>query len=85
MKVGESGLVVGIDHIDELIQDSIKNLRRDHNLSKMVDDGRIRMVVGDGRKGYPEFAPYDIIHVGGAIPEVPEDVSASIGVRRGGY
>ena len=74
LKAGEKGLVVGIDHIDELIQDSIKNLRRDSTLSEMVDAGRIRMVVGDGRKGYEEHSPYNVIHVGGAIPEVPEEV-----------
>ncbi|XP_024954927.2 protein-L-isoaspartate O-methyltransferase 1 isoform X3 [Citrus sinensis] len=26
----------------------------------------------DGRKGWPEFAPYDAIHVGAAAPEIPQ-------------
>jgi len=25
----------------------------------------------DGRKGLPENGPYDVIHVGGALPKVP--------------
>lgn len=28
-------------------------------------------VVVDGRQGWPEFAPYDAIHVGAAAPEIP--------------
>lgn len=27
-------------------------------------DGGIEIICGDGRKGYPKYAPYDIIHVG---------------------
>lgn len=27
--------------------------------------------VTDGRQGWPEFAPYDAIHVGAAAPEIP--------------
>lgn len=26
----------------------------------------------DGRLGWPEFAPYDAIHVGAAAPEIPQ-------------
>lgn len=29
-------------------------------------------VVADGRLGWPEFAPYDAIHVGAAAPEIPQ-------------
>ena len=28
--------------------------------------------VGDGRKGYPEEAPYNAIHVGAAAPTLPQ-------------
>ena len=31
-------------------------------------------VVGDGRLGYKENAPYDAIHVGAAAEEVPHEV-----------
>ena len=33
--------------------------------------------VGDGRRGYPEEAPYDAIHVGAAAAVVPQPVSIS--------
>lgn len=29
-------------------------------------------MVIDGRLGWPEFAPYDAIHVGAAAPEIPQ-------------
>lgn len=32
-------------------------------------------LVGDGRMGYAEEAPYDAIHVGAAAPVVPQAVS----------
>lgn len=30
------------------------------------------IIVADGRQGWPEFAPYDAIHVGAAAPEIPQ-------------
>ena len=29
-------------------------------------------ILTDGREGWPEFAPYDAIHVGAAAPEIPQ-------------
>ncbi len=40
----------------------------------MIKSGRIKMVCGDGRKGYHQDAPYDAIHVGAAAHEIPEAV-----------
>ena len=31
----------------------------------------IVMVAGDGRQGWSRGAPYDVIHVGAAAPEIP--------------
>jgi protein-L-isoaspartate(D-aspartate) O-methyltransferase len=31
----------------------------------------IIVVLADRRKGWPEFAPYDAIHVGAAVSEIP--------------
>ena len=28
----------------------------------------------DGRQGWPDFAPYDAIHVGAAAPEIPQQL-----------
>nr|XP_008514884.1 PREDICTED: protein-L-isoaspartate(D-aspartate) O-methyltransferase isoform X2 [Equus przewalskii] len=68
--VGPTGKVVGIDHIKELVDDSINNVRKDDPM--LLSSGRVQLVVGDGRMGYPEEAPYDAIHVGAAAPVVPQ-------------
>uniref|UniRef100_A0A4X1VR22 Protein-L-isoaspartate(D-aspartate) O-methyltransferase n=2 Tax=Sus scrofa TaxID=9823 RepID=A0A4X1VR22_PIG len=68
--VGPSGKVIGIDHIKELVDDSINNVRKDDPM--LLSSGRVQLVVGDGRMGYAEEAPYDAIHVGAAAPVVPQ-------------
>ncbi|NP_001140111.1 l-isoaspartyl protein carboxyl methyltransferase, like isoform X1 [Salmo salar] len=68
--VGPSGKVVGIEHIDELVQTSVRNVQADD--PELLSSGRIRLVVGDGRLGYPDGAPYDAIHVGAAAPTLPK-------------
>jgi len=37
-----------------------------------LDEGRIHLVAGDGREGYPASGPYDVIHVGAASERLPE-------------
>ncbi|KAG6326952.1 hypothetical protein ID866_12137 [Astraeus odoratus] len=65
------GKVIGIDHISELVERSKQNLERD-GLGDAMRDGKIEMVVGDGRLGYPPDGPYDAIHVGAAAPTLPQ-------------
>ena len=72
---------MGIDHIDELVSDSVKNLKKDATIGGLLDSGRIKMVVGDGRLGYPAHGPYNAIHVGAAAPEIPQAVG-EIGSQR---
>ncbi|KAI0676316.1 protein-L-isoaspartate O-methyltransferase [Trametes maxima] len=62
--------VVGIEHVPELADWSEENLRKD-GLGAALDEGRIKVVAGDGRKGLPEDGPYDAIHVGAAAPTLP--------------
>ena len=71
--VGPTGVVIGIDHIPELVANSERNFRADGKAA-LVDGGGVTLVVGDGRLGYPSAAPYDVIHVGAAAPRVPEDL-----------
>ncbi|KAM3870998.1 l-isoaspartyl protein carboxyl methyltransferase, like [Diretmus argenteus] len=68
--VGPSGKVVGIEHIDELVRMSVKNVQSDN--PELLSSGRIKLLVGDGRLGYPEGAPYDAIHVGAAAATLPK-------------
>ena len=68
--VGPSGLVVGVDHIPELVQMSRDNFHRDGRHG-MLERGEVILEVADGRNGWPAKAPYDCIHVGAAAPTVP--------------
>ncbi|XP_004550652.2 protein-L-isoaspartate(D-aspartate) O-methyltransferase isoform X2 [Maylandia zebra] len=68
--VGPKGKVIGIDHIKELVDDSINNVKKDD--PSLITSGRVKLIVGDGRLGYTEEAPYDAIHVGAAAPTVPQ-------------
>lgn len=50
--VGESGKVIGIDHIPELVEMSKKNIKQQN--SDLMTSGRIVLVIGDGRRGYAD-------------------------------
>ena len=52
--VQPGGKVVGIEHLPELSAMSTRNLVKDPEHKKMIDDGELLIVTGDGRKGYPE-------------------------------
>ncbi|KAF3915672.1 hypothetical protein AA313_de0203650 [Arthrobotrys entomopaga] len=72
--VQPGGRVVGIEHIQELVDLSVSNLRKDPQHSSWLDDGTITIIKGDGRLGYPAKAPYNAIHVGAAAKEVHKDL-----------
>jgi protein-L-isoaspartate(D-aspartate) O-methyltransferase len=48
--IGDQGKVVGIDHIPELVDWSVNNLKRDE-LGAVLDKKQIEMITGDGRQG----------------------------------
>ncbi|GBP45165.1 hypothetical protein EVAR_95817_1 [Eumeta japonica] len=68
--LGETGKVVGIEHIPELVKLAHDNIMQDN--PELLISERIKLVVGDGRLGYPEEAPYNAIHVGAAAPQLPQ-------------
>ena len=70
--VQPGGKVVGIEHIPELVQLAIKNISK--NGRSLFDDGVLEIVTGDGRLGYPQNGPYDVIHVGAAAPSRPNEL-----------
>lgn len=45
--------MVGIDHIQELVDSSVDHLKAD-GLDAALKNGEITMIVGDGRKGFSE-------------------------------
>lgn len=68
--VAPGGQVIGVEHIQQLCDMGIKNLRKDPVHAKMLDDGTIKIVKADGRLGWVEGGPYDAIHVGAAATEI---------------
>ena len=89
IQVGETGHAVGVEHVPQLVEMSLKNVRKSPELSALLLPGssttgapRLRLVQADGRRGYPEGGPYDAIHVGAAAKRIPEDLVAQL--RPGG-
>jgi len=68
--LGENGKAVGIDHIPELVQKSIQNVRKDN--PQLLNSERVIFEVGDGRLGCEKYAPYNAIHVGAAADNIPQ-------------
>ena len=66
------GTVIGVEHIDELITFGINNIKKNHE--NLLNNKKIIIVKGDGRKGCKEYGPYKAIHVGAAVEEVPEEL-----------
>lgn len=67
-----TGVVCGIEHHPKLVEFAIENINSDD--PKYIAEGKIKIVQGDGRLGYPELAPYDAIHVGAAAAQVPDEL-----------
>ena len=63
--MNDEGLVVGIDHIPELVNLSKENISKSNK--KLLDEGKIILDVSDGRYGYKQYAPYNCIYVGAGI------------------
>jgi protein-L-isoaspartate(D-aspartate) O-methyltransferase len=70
--VQPGGKAIGIEHIPELVQLSMKNISK--NARSLLDDGTLEIVLGDGRLGYSQDGPYDAIHVGAAAPNRPKEL-----------
>lgn len=67
--VGPSGTVVGIDHIQPLVDMAGYNMAKSDQGLRMLESGQVKFILGDGRKGWAGGAPYDAIHVGAAAAE----------------
>ncbi|KAH6637498.1 protein-L-isoaspartate O-methyltransferas-like protein [Boeremia exigua] len=76
--VGPSGSVIGIDHIQPLVDMARANMAKSEDGRRMLDEGQVKFVTGDGRKGWPEGAPYDAIHVGAAAAEHHQELTQQL-------
>eukprot|EP00929_Paragymnodinium_shiwhaense_P022903 TRINITY_DN14488_c0_g1_i1.p1 TRINITY_DN14488_c0_g1~~TRINITY_DN14488_c0_g1_i1.p1 ORF type:complete len:308 (-),score=49.08 TRINITY_DN14488_c0_g1_i1:287-1210(-) len=68
--VGAPGRVVGVECVPELVPWSEGNLRRDGK-GPLLENGRIKVSVGDGSQGASAEGPFNAIHVGAAAPRLP--------------
>ncbi|KAL8695393.1 MAG: hypothetical protein Q9218_000152 [Villophora microphyllina] len=67
--LGPEGKVVGIDHIQGLVDLATNNMQKSEDGRNLMSSGKVRFVKGDGREGFREEGPYDAIHVGAAAKE----------------
>jgi protein-L-isoaspartate(D-aspartate) O-methyltransferase len=80
--VGEGGKAVGLEHVGALVRGAEASVRKSEMGRKMVEEGRVRFVVGDGRVGLQEEEGWDAIHVGAAAERVHEELVEQL--REGG-
>lgn len=67
--VKPNGKVIGVDHIQPLVDMATKNVRKSAEGTSLLESGAVKFIKADGRKGWPSEAPYDAIHVGAAAAE----------------
>jgi len=63
--IGKEGQVYTIERIKELADRAIQNLKNAKIKNVIVE-------IGDGSKGLPKYAPYDVIYVTCAAPDIPK-------------
>ena len=68
--MNDEGCVIGIDHMKELIDFGIQNISK-HN-KNLIDNKKIKFILGDGNNGCTQEAPFDCIHVGAVAEKPPE-------------
>ena len=70
--IDDTGVVVGIEHIDALYEKSKENISKHH--SDLLKKEKLILLNEDGRKGIKKYAPFKVIHVGAAAEKIPEDL-----------
>ena len=70
--INDTGVVVGIEHIESLYEKSKENIYKHH--ANLIENKKLILLNEDGRKGIKQYAPFKVIHVGAAAPEIPQDL-----------
>ena len=65
------GQIVGIDIVPELVDIAEKNLKASANGSALLSEGVINLLAGNGREVLKNAGPYDVIHVGAFVDDLP--------------
>jgi protein-L-isoaspartate(D-aspartate) O-methyltransferase len=63
------GTIIGVDHIQALTDLAKTNMAKSKEGRELLENGTVKFIRADGRKGWSEGAPYDAIHVGAAAAE----------------
>eukprot|EP00850_Spirogloea_muscicola_P009021 SM000049S16792 [mRNA] locus=s49:671225:673023:- [translate_table: standard] len=71
--VGEKGRVVGVEHIPELVERSLKAISKG-KAGQLLENGSLTIHLADGRLGHAQDGPYHAIHVGAAAAELPQEL-----------
>ena len=56
--VSPDGVVVGVEHIRALVEMAESNTGKSAEGRRLLESGRVRYVMADGRKGYPESGAF---------------------------
>ena len=64
---------------EDLVNYSFVNLMRSYKHE--IENKIIKVVHGNGFKGYPQLAPYDAIYVGAAASSVPKELIKQLKVN----
>lgn len=74
--VGKEGKVFMVDHLQQVLDFATSNIKKGN--IHLIKQKRIIPVLKDGRKGLNEHAPYDVIHIGGAVSSIPPEILAQL-------
>jgi protein-L-isoaspartate(D-aspartate) O-methyltransferase len=77
--VKPNGKVVGVDHLQPLVDMARRNMQKSEAGREMLESGKVQFVKADGRLGFERAAPYDAIHVGAAAVEHHEALERQLG------
>jgi protein-L-isoaspartate(D-aspartate) O-methyltransferase len=70
--VGKDGKVFMVDHLQQVLDYALGNIKKGN--SYLLKQKRIIPILKDGRKGLADHGPYDVIHVGGALESMPQEI-----------
>lgn len=67
---GPAGRVLALEHVPALCALAERNIRACDD--SLLQSGKVVLKEADGRLGAPDYAPFHVIHVGAASPDVPQ-------------
>ena len=74
---GPSGLVVGLDNVEDFVEVAEKNIRK--AAPDLLEEGRVILATGNALQPLPDnFGPFDCIHVGATCEVPPEGLISKL-------